>query len=292
MFVRFTERARRAIVLAREEAGRLRHDVVGPEHLLLGLVRIGDSSATEVLRRLGVSLEAVEGEVRRVLGDVAPARKVGEIPFSPEAKRVLELAIESAREPGLAHVGSEHVLIGILKQGQSAAAKILGFHGVQAESVRRVLEEGDEVSGQPLTPAVGGLVHGRGVCLAVLGADLDPEALSQQLGCLPTQTRRRDEARRPGTSPPSTGAWLLEVFDAALTGPEQMIAALLARLPTDADLWGALAAEFDVQLRVRLHVEDWSKGFELSPDTVSAIARLQARVILDVYGDDAADSIE
>ena len=131
MFERFTERARRVIILAREEAGRFRHDFVGTEHILLGLIRDGEGIATAVLQRLGLRLETVKAEVERALAGFPKTLTFGEVPFTPQAKRVLELSIEEARQLGHNYIGTEHLLLGLMKEGQSIAAKILESLGAR-----------------------------------------------------------------------------------------------------------------------------------------------------------------
>ncbi|MBI3455142.1 MAG: ATP-dependent Clp protease ATP-binding subunit [Candidatus Rokubacteria bacterium] len=137
MFERFTERARRVIILAREEAGRFRHDFVGTEHILLGLIRDGEGIATAVLQRLGLRLETVKAEVERALAGFPKTLTFGEVPFTPQAKRVLELSIEEARQLGHNYIGTEHLLLGIMKEGQSIAAKILESLGARLDEVRQ-----------------------------------------------------------------------------------------------------------------------------------------------------------
>ncbi len=137
MFERFTERARRVIILAREEAGRFRHDFVGTEHILLGLIRDGEGIATAVLQRLGLRLETVKAEVERALAGFPKTLTFGEVPFTPQAKRVLELSIEEARQLGHNYIGTEHLLLGLMKEGQCIAAKILESLGARLEEVRQ-----------------------------------------------------------------------------------------------------------------------------------------------------------
>ena len=137
MFERFTERARRVIILAREEAGRFRHDFVGTEHILLGLIRDGEGIATAVLQRLGLRLETVKSEVERALAGFPKTLTFGEVPFTPQAKRVLELSIEEARQLGHNYIGTEHLLLGVMKEGQSIAAKILESLGARLDEVRQ-----------------------------------------------------------------------------------------------------------------------------------------------------------
>jgi ATP-dependent Clp protease ATP-binding subunit ClpC len=116
VFERFTERARRVIILAREEAGRFRHDFVGTEHILLGLIRDGEGIATAVLQRLGLKLETVKAEVERALAGFPKTLTFGEVPFTPQAKRVLELSIEEARQLGHNYIGTEHLLFALLEE--------------------------------------------------------------------------------------------------------------------------------------------------------------------------------
>ena len=137
MFERFTERARRVIILAREDAGRFRHDFVGAEHILSGLIRDGEGIATAVLQRRGLRLEYVKAEVERALAGFPKTRTFGEVPFTPQAKRVLELSIGEARQLHHKHVGTEHLLIGLIKEGQSLAAQILESLGARLEEVRQ-----------------------------------------------------------------------------------------------------------------------------------------------------------
>ena len=137
MFERFTERARRVIILAREEAGRFRHDFVGTEHVLLGLIRDGEGIATAVLQRLGLRLETVKAEVERALAGFPKTLTFGEVPITQQAKRVLELSIEEARQLGHNYIGTEHLLLGLMKEGQSIAAKILESLGARLDEVRQ-----------------------------------------------------------------------------------------------------------------------------------------------------------
>jgi len=132
VFEQFTERARRVITLARDEAGRFRHDFVGTEHVVLGLIRDGESIATAVLQRLGLRLETVKAEVGRALAGFPKTLTFGEAPFTPQAKRVLELSIEEARQFGHNYIGTEHLLLGLMKEGRSIAAKILSSLSVRA----------------------------------------------------------------------------------------------------------------------------------------------------------------
>ncbi|MBW3664226.1 MAG: hypothetical protein KY469_14090 [Actinobacteria bacterium] len=144
MFERFTEQARRAVVLAQEEARRLHHDYIGTEHLLLGLIKVGDGAGATALTELGVSLTAVRHQVESIVG---PGRHVpvGHVPFTPRAKKVLELSLREAQQLGEDFIGNEHVLLGLLREGEGLAALILMKLGVDLERMRetvvRVLDE-------------------------------------------------------------------------------------------------------------------------------------------------------
>src|SRR5215468_1880819 len=137
MFEQFNERARRVIILAREEAGRFGHDSVGTEHILFGLIRDGESVATAVLQRLGLQLETVQAEVKRALAKLPKTLVYSEIPFTTQAKQVLELSKGEARQLGHHRIGTEHLLLGLISDGQSIAAKSLEALGARLDEVRR-----------------------------------------------------------------------------------------------------------------------------------------------------------
>ncbi len=136
MFSRYTERAQRVIVLAQDEARRLNYDYVGTEHLLLGLIREGEGIAAKALQSLGIQLEQVRSEVEKMIGKgSAPTR--GEIGFTPRAKKVMvELAIEEARTLGHNYVGTEHILLGLIREGEGVAAQVLINLGAELDRVR------------------------------------------------------------------------------------------------------------------------------------------------------------
>jgi prophage maintenance system killer protein len=135
MFRRFTDRARRAVHLAREEALLLRHDHVGTEHLLLGLLYEGDGVAAHVLESLGISREAVRGQVDEIIGHgQSPPR--GDIPFTPAARRALRLALQESLQLGHRYIGTEHVLLGLLREAEGVAAQVLSRLGADHARVR------------------------------------------------------------------------------------------------------------------------------------------------------------
>ncbi|MCD6575293.1 ATP-dependent Clp protease ATP-binding subunit [Candidatus Aerophobetes bacterium] len=136
MFNRFTERARRVILLAREEAKRLDHDYLGTEHLLLGLIREGEGVAALALQNMGIDLEHVRHEVEKAVGRGGGSLFLGQIPFTPRAKKVLELAVTEARNLGHNYIGTEHLLLGLIREGEGVAAQILTNLGADLERVR------------------------------------------------------------------------------------------------------------------------------------------------------------
>ncbi len=138
MHDKFTERVRKVIYLAREEAARLQHDYIGTEHLLLGVIREGEGEgiAATVLNNLGLDLDRIRQEVENMVSASGGTMTIGEIPFTPRAKRVLELAVEEARSLGHNYVGTEHLLLGLIREGEGVAAKVLLELGVDRKRVR------------------------------------------------------------------------------------------------------------------------------------------------------------
>ena len=124
MFERFTDRARRVVVLAQEEARMLSHNYIGTEHILLGLIHEGDGIAAKALESLGVSLEAVRAQVEEIIGQGQQAPS-GHIPFTPRAKKVLELSLREALQLGHNYIGTEHILLGLIREGEGVAAQVL-----------------------------------------------------------------------------------------------------------------------------------------------------------------------
>ena len=135
MFGRFTERAQRVIVLSQEEARRLGHNVVGTEHILLGLIAEGEDVAARSLLSLGISIDQVRGEVERIIGRGEQPTE-GPIGFTPRSKRVLELAFDEARRLGHTYIGTEHLLLGLIREGEGVAAQVLHNLGADLERVR------------------------------------------------------------------------------------------------------------------------------------------------------------
>ncbi|HAW49708.1 TPA: ATP-dependent Clp protease ATP-binding subunit ClpC [bacterium] len=137
MFERFTERARRILAIAQDEAKRLGHDYLGTEHILLGLISEGEGVAAEILRNLGVDLEGLKMAIEKEVPSGGSLAIMGNVPFTPHAKKVLELAMEEARNLGHNYIGTEHLLFGIIKEEESVGAKILAKLGVTLERAKK-----------------------------------------------------------------------------------------------------------------------------------------------------------
>ncbi|TDW17425.1 ATP-dependent Clp protease ATP-binding subunit [Kribbella kalugense] len=136
MFERFTDRARRVVVLAQEEARMLSHNYIGTEHILLGLIHEGEGVAAKALESLGISLEAVRSQVEEIIGQGQQAPS-GHIPFTPRAKKVLELSLREALQLGHNYIGTEHILLGLIREGEGVAAQVLVKLGADLNKVRQ-----------------------------------------------------------------------------------------------------------------------------------------------------------
>ncbi len=166
MFEKFTDRARRVVVLAQEEARMLNHDYIGTEHLLLGLVHEGAGVAVGALESLGVSLDDVRRDVEEMIGR-GQHELSGHIPFTPRAKKVLELSLRESQQLGADYIGTEHILLGLIREGEGVAAQVLVKLGADLNRVRqqvlRILgertpgEAGEPEAGGPREAAAGGL---------------------------------------------------------------------------------------------------------------------------------------
>jgi ATP-dependent Clp protease ATP-binding subunit ClpC len=136
MFERFTDRSRRVVVLAQEEARMLDHNYIGTEHILLGLLREGDGYAARTLESLGISLDAVRQQVEQIIGRGQQAPS-GHVPFTPRAKKVLELSLRESLQLGHNYIGTEHILLGLLREGDGVAAQVLVRLGADLNRVRQ-----------------------------------------------------------------------------------------------------------------------------------------------------------
>jgi len=181
MFNRFTERARKVIILAKEEARRFNHDYIGTEHILLGLIREGEGVAAAVLQKLEVSLENIRLEIEKLVQPGPTTQIIGDIPFTPRAKKALELAAEEARSLGHNYIGTEHLLLGLIREGEGIASQVLLNLGMDLNSVR------NEVMGL-LGSALPGMNQGAGAqaktktpALDAFGRDLTALARENKL---------------------------------------------------------------------------------------------------------------
>jgi ATP-dependent Clp protease ATP-binding subunit ClpC len=187
MFERFTDRARRVVVLAQEEARMLNHNYIGTEHILLGLIHEGEGVAAKALESLGISLEAVRSQVEEIIGQGQQAPS-GHIPFTPRAKKVLELSLREALQLGHNYIGTEHILLGLIREGEGVAAQVLVKLGADLNRVRQQviqLLSGYQGKGEPAAAGAGpsegtpssSLVldqFGRNLTIAAREGKLDP----------------------------------------------------------------------------------------------------------------------
>ncbi len=181
MFGRFTERAQQVLVLAQEEAKRLNHNFIGTEHILLGLVREGSGIAARSLQNLGIQLPKVRSEVERIIGKGEKVQSQG-ISYTPRAKKVIELAIEEGQNLGHNYVGTEHLLLGLLREGEGIAAQVLTNLGIDLKKARREviqllggeaqLSSGQSAKSTPQTPTVD--TFGRDLTKLAREGKLDP----------------------------------------------------------------------------------------------------------------------
>ncbi len=190
MFNKFTERARKVILLAKEEAKRFNHDYIGTEHILLGLIREGEGVAAAVLQKLGLSPEKIRLEVEKLVQSGPSTMVSGDIPFTPKAKKVIELAMEEARSLGHNYIGTEHLLLGLIREGEGVASQVLMNLGLDLNRVRNEVITLLGSSG-PATTAGGSKT--KTPALDAFGRDLTKLA---QEGKLDPVIGRKDEIER------------------------------------------------------------------------------------------------
>ncbi len=182
MFNRFTERARKVIVYAKEEARRFNHDYIGTEHLLLGLVREGEGVAAAVLQKLGLDLESIRMEIEKLVQPGPQTQVIGDIPFTPRSKKALELSAEEARALGHNYIGTEHLLLGLVKEGEGMAFRVLLNLGLDLGKLRNEVMEllgsgipgfvGEDAEKTKKTPAIN--AYGRNLNKLAKDGKLDP----------------------------------------------------------------------------------------------------------------------
>ncbi len=186
MLERFTDRARKVVVLAQEEARRLDHNYIGTEHILLGLIREGNGVAARTLESLEISLDAVRQQVEEIIGQGQQAPS-GHIPFTPRAKKVLELSLRESQQLGHTYIGTEHILLGLIREGDGVAAQVLVKLGADLNRVRQQVIQ---------------LLAGRAAAGPGPGPDVRLELIEQQLTAIERQLTaiERRVGIRPDTS--------------------------------------------------------------------------------------------
>ncbi len=208
MFERFTDRARRVVVLAQEEARLLNHNYIGTEHILLGLIHEGEGVAAKALESLSISLEAVRSQVEDIIGQGGSSPS-GHIPFTPRAKKVLELSLREALQLGHNYIGTEHILLGLIREGEGVAAQVLVKLGADLSRVRQQVIQllsgysgpagqggaGSETTGKPGAPSSGGTGESSSGSLILdqFGLNLTQEATDKKLD--PVIGRSRETER-------------------------------------------------------------------------------------------------
>jgi ATP-dependent Clp protease ATP-binding subunit ClpA len=207
MFERFTDRSRRVVILAQEEARMLDHNYVGPEHVLLGLVHEGQGVAARALTELDISLSAVREQVEELIGRGQQAPS-GHIPFTPRAKKVLELSLREALQLGHNYIGTEHILLGILREGDSVAAQVLVRMGTDLNRVRLEVIK---------------LVGSEAEVIKLVGSEA--EAISPgEIRTPPGETRTRPREIRTARSTVSHDPLLAEVRNALVAMADRLTA--------------------------------------------------------------------
>src|ERR1041385_3005560 len=159
MFERFTDRARRVVVLAQEEARMLNHNYIGTAHILLGLIHEGEGVAAKALDSLNINLDAVRQQVEEIIGQ-GQAAPTGHIPFTPRAKKVPEPSLREALQPGHNYIGTENILLGLIREGEGVAAQVLQKLGADLNRVRQTVIQllsgytgkGEQAGGTEQTP--------------------------------------------------------------------------------------------------------------------------------------------
>ena len=207
VFERFTDRARRVVVLAQEEARLLSHNYIGTEHLLLGLIHEGEGVAAQVLEAMEIDLEAARARVEEIIGEGGHSPS-GHIPFTPRAKKVLELALREALQLGHNYIGTEHILLGLVREGEGVGTQVLVEMGAELTRVRRQVmgiigSRGSEsLEGEPSD------------FTATSSQTLVIESLGEEVRRLRREVDRlRDALRRMETEPASTQPMAFPGFD-------------------------------------------------------------------------------
>jgi ATP-dependent Clp protease ATP-binding subunit ClpC len=209
MFERFTDRARRVVVLAQEEARSLDHNYIGTEHILLGMLREGEGVAAKALEELGIGLDAIRQQVVEIIGR-GQQLPSGHIPFTPRAKKVLELSLRESLQLGHEYIGTEHILLGLIREGEGVAAQVLTRLGATKDRVQQqVLQLLQDWSGSERMPT--GEPVQRTAVRVVGSAQLDEiverlESIAERLTAIERHLGLGDEpAGREDAGPEGTG---------------------------------------------------------------------------------------
>ncbi len=265
MFERFTERARQVVVLAQEEARTLKHNYIGTEHILLGLLREEEGLAARVLESLDITVERVRAQVVRIVGSGEEVTS-GQIPFTPRAKKVLELALREALSLGHDYIGTEHILLGLVRENEGLAVRILLGFDVDADTIRNEVIR--------MLPAFGAREQARAMAT---GGHTSPRVLDQTwLGVLgPVLDGLATEMRRELNRAPDIGDLLLVLAYA----PDTLAARALRALGVNLD---ALAGKIE-------HIRDQAPPAEAElAQRVEAVTRAKEQAIEEQRFENAA----
>ena len=283
MFERFTDRARKVVVLAQEEARMLNHNYIGTEHILLGLIHEGEGVAAKALESLGISLELVRVQVEEIIGQGQEAPS-GHIPFTPRAKKVLELSLREALQLGHNYIGTEHIQLGLIREGEGVAAQVLVRLGADLNRVRQQAIQ---------------LLHGY---QAGRSQETEPGAARSEPAEEPAEARRRERQA-------AALAGRIKAIEARLSaielrlgpGPDLHdvdeligVAADGKREAVDAERYERAAALRDQERRLQADrntlIRDWDLAHPSLVALAEEVSRLQAEVArLTARGTEAAE---
>ena len=230
MFERFTEKARLVVVFAQEEARELKHDYIGTEHILLGLIRDEDGVAGRVLESLGISLEGAIARVVRIVGP-RQGTTAGQIPFTPRAKKVLELALREALALGHDYIGTEHILLGLVRENEGVATRVLLDFDADSEKIRNAVIRS---VGSPSSRSVRAIARARGMGSELGMRDIDSTWFDWIAGSLDELAAEIREKHRRN---PDSGDLLIVLA----TASDMVASEMLRELGLDSDRLAAVA---------------------------------------------------
>jgi ATP-dependent Clp protease ATP-binding subunit ClpC len=274
MFERFTDRARRVVVLAQDEARMLNHGYVGTEHILLGLIHEGEGVAAKALESLGISLQVVRAQIEEIIGRGQQAPS-GQIPFTPRAKKVMELSLRESLQLGHNYIGTEHILLGLIREGDGVAAQVLVKLGADLNRVRQQVIQ---------------LLHGhRGKEPLTTGTAAGEHTLASgvQTRLDAVESRLADVERRVGAGPDTTD--LDEQIDRIRR--ERIDAVDVQEYERAAELRDR---EKELLASKATRDEEWAAGHPALPDLAERVQQLtdeveRLRVLLGQHGIDPQD---